>query len=176
MNKTIRIVVVFAFLAALVAIGLNGSVWAGKLNAASQAPAGAPPVSRAPGTGETTEPSGGATGGAPIIIGSVASVQPYAGCTVYAVLFEDTLPAGFPADTTYPGALTKGTVIQLSSPGNNFCGAEVCYNVGPDSKEVAYYWDGSAWQTGEAAKDGLSCVIVPPAAPSPTFTGLFTPK
>lgn len=178
--KTLRILAILALLAVVILAGLNGTAWAGKLSAEDPAPAAASSADlpRAEGTGHTTDTTN-ETAQKPIVVGSVALVQPQTGCQVYVTLLEEKeeFPADFPAEGTYPGEMTAGTSIQLTCTGARFCGATVCYNVGPDAKERAYYWDGQGWiQSNIEIKDGLACVYVPQDAPNPTFTALFTPK
>ncbi|MFZ5878373.1 MAG: hypothetical protein ACOY0R_03290 [Chloroflexota bacterium] len=178
--KTLRILAILSLLAVVVLAGLNGTAWAGKLNASDPAPAAADSADlpRAEGTGRTTRTTTDPIQ-KPIVVGSVALVQPQAGCQLYVTLLEDKedFPIDFPAEETYPGELIEGAVIQLTCVGNRFCGATVCYNVGPDAKERAYYWDGTTWiQSTIEIKDGLACVYVPEDAPNPTFTALFIPK
>jgi len=181
MNKTIRVVLALAFLVAIVAVGMNGTAWADKLGAGNQAPAAAgnpavgalvqPPA----GTVETTGGGGrapskegtGPAGPQPIVIGSIATVLGLeGGGDVTVELFEGDLPGDLPG-------YVEGTALVLTCDGDTFCGAEVCYKVGPDSTASAHYWDGAQWvEATTEVTDGLACMTIPAGIGQPVYTAL----
>lgn len=178
MSKVIRILVVFACMAVVVGVGLNGAAWADKLNVGEQAPAARalgqvmPAGSRPKGTVDTTPPCVVTKAPGSFTVASVATwlLNQVGGGIVYKACVTNgkALPANMPgALLTNPIKLTvaKGATLGVEE--------KVCFPVPPGKDASAYYWDGKTWVKTEDVTNGQACVTVPASAPSPTYAGLF---
>ncbi len=178
MSRLIRIVLVFACMAVIVAVGLNGAAWADKVQGdgqvagavgeaavAKQRPAGTVPTTpqciRTVLAGRFTVGSV-----AEWILENVAQGMLYEACVVKPYELPARLP-GVPL--TYP--------LQLIVHGDPHMTVEhtVCFPVPPGRIAEAYYWDGETetWvKAAEEPKDGKACVKVPADAQAPSYVGL----
>lgn len=178
MNKGIRILIVFAGMAILVAVGLNGPAWADKLKASAQSPAANVPdqglqaESRPQGTVITTPDCVETLTPGNFTIGSIAEWELdgvsggnlYTACTVK----DSELPAGLPAVLlTSPIQLAVSSGTSLGVP------QKICFPLPPGKNGSAYFWDGTAWVKTEEAKDGKACVTPSAETHAPTFVVLF---
>ncbi|MCJ7585647.1 MAG: hypothetical protein MUO30_12880, partial [Anaerolineales bacterium] len=171
MNKIIRIVVVVAFLIAIVALGMKGTAWAGKLITVNQSPA-ASGYDRVSNVG--SRPQGSVTtpnliipvtGGELATIGSCATVlinSAPADVSYISLVFvyppdqdgfltywdgtqwvkaKSVLPFTDLANVL-PGTMMSCGIKAEATPINNL-GAEVqvCFPIPPDQTGFAYYWD-----------------------------------
>jgi len=178
MNKTIRIFLAFAVFAAIVAIGLNGTAWASKLNVGVQAPAasaadqGLPAGARPAGTVPVIHPLIPITGGQLITVGSCATA------------FVTTAPAGIvytvsvvPADAlpqVLPGKLISCAIKIEAQPGPDMGAViQVCFPIPPTTSGITYYYGPQWFKTTMPVSDGQSCVMVPAVTGSPAYSGLF---
>jgi hypothetical protein len=167
MNKIIRIVVVVAFLIAIVALGMKGTAWASKLGAGNQSPAasGQQPRPRLAGTGGESPLIIPVTGGEVATIGSCATVlinSAPADVSYISLVFvyppdqtgyltywdgtqwvraKSVLPFTDLANVL-PGMMMSCGIKAEATPINNL-GAEVqvCFPIPPDQTGFAYYWD-----------------------------------
>jgi hypothetical protein len=171
MNKIIRIVVVLAFLIAIVALGMKGTAWAGKLGAGNQSPAasgydqGSHVGSRQVGTVATTNLIIPITGGQETTVGSCATVlinSAPADVSYISLVFvyppdqngfltywdgtqwvraKSVLPFTDLAEV-HPGTMMSCGIKIDATPIDNL-GAEVqvCFPIPPNQTGYAYYWD-----------------------------------
>ncbi len=164
MSKTLRIVLGLVALAALVAIGLSGTAWAGKLNAGTQ-----PPVEA--GLQANPRQAGTVVGGAAVPGGGTATVGK----------FTVTLPAGvtgaalteLPAGISAPAGKTAvpGTLAQFTGTGNT--AADITFTYADlASGQTVSYWNGTAWVDLTAGSDGK--YTIPSGTPMPIYVGAFS--
>ena len=180
MNKSIRILLAFVVFAAIVAIGINGSAWADKLNIASQAPAASGPSRegsaqpRQDGTVPATNYVIPVTGGSgPLVVGSCATVsidsEPPNVAYTASVVPANTLAQVLPGKV-----VSCGIKIEAKPSSNLGAEAQVCFPIPPSQADFAYYYDGTQWvKTTLGAQEGQSCVNVPKTAGNPAFAALF---
>ena len=179
MTRIIRAVVVLVFLAAVVALGIQGNVWADKLIANA-------PARSASGPHADTEPAARPAGsvntftglipitGAPITVGNCATVWvkfPPAGVSYYAsVVPESELPLEL------PGKLVS-CAIKVEAVTNTDLGSEtlVCWPLLPLQSGFAYYYGDSDWlKTASQISEGQVCAnVVPSTAPNPAYAAVF---
>jgi hypothetical protein len=178
MNKTIRVVLAIVFLAGFVAIGMNGTAWADKLNTGNPSPmedVSGVALARPHGTVETTPTCIKTNKPGKFVIGSIATwvIQkvPDGGTYTACVAKEKDLPR-----RSSGHLLSSGIIIRMNT-GNSFdIVQQICYPVVPGKDGYAYYWDGSNWIKTDDVENGVACVVVPLVSPNPTYVGMWTVK
>ncbi len=179
MNKIIRILVVVAFMLAVVVLGMKNTVWADRLAGSNPSAAAvgsnqaSPLGSRPQGTVETGDQNVPVVPGQTVTVGSCASIlikSAPAGVAYTASVVDETQ-----LSKEFPGNLVSCGVQIKASPGTNLgAEAQVCFPIPPDKAGFAYYWDGTKWvKTTLEVKDNQSCVMVPSTAGNPAFAALF---
>jgi len=182
MNKVIRIVVVLAFLIAIVALGTRGTAWAGKLDSGNQSPAAS---GYDQGSYVGARPNGTVvTGGEVVLIEDVWVTVGSCADVLLESAPQDIIYTAWAEESNnfssqyYPGNL-KSCLIEIEAdPDYQPGGAEVtvCFPIPPNEKGYAYYWDriGGVWvKTTLVAKDNQSCVNIPANAWNPAFAAMF---
>ena len=178
MNKMIRVLLVLFFLVGFVAIGMNGTAWADKLNigaspqvASEQGAA----VERLEGTVDTTPPFFQTQQPGVFTIGSIATwtLDHVAGNIVYSA--SVTTEQGLPKNV--PSPLLTSPIKLMVEVGKTLGVVEkVCFPVPPGKNGVANYWNGKAWVKTDITKNNQACVTVPASALNPSYTVLSEVK
>jgi hypothetical protein len=180
MKKFLRLIFVVVFMAVFVALGTNGTTWAGKLDTGNQQPASSVlnndlskkerphgTVDKGPDCEETSREGEHHT------VASIATWQlkgktdgkKHKACEGH----ETDLPR-----RSHHGHLLTAPVILTVDSGNTLNVDQlVCFPVPPTKVGSAYYWDNNNWVKTEDAKNGQACVTVPANAPGPAYTALF---
>ena len=173
-----RSVFVLALTIGFVAVGMNGTAWAAKLDAGDQSPAvnghdqGLSVSVRPDWTVITTNPIIPITGDETIVVGRCATVL-IVPTTTDVSYTASVAPSTFPAQGL-PGNLMS-CIIKIEATPGRYLNADimVCFPVLPKKTSFAYYLDTKWEKARRETNNGNSCVDIPTTSGSLVFAALF---